>query len=380
MVQPVDPCFGGVPMGEVIIESSPLMPLATPQVMPQAGNDSAPPVPESTEPSDLPEAAETDAPAEESVPAEEPAPAAEPTPAAEPNAEATSPSDVAEPAEAEPSPFDEPATEAPAEEAPAAEPSPFDEPAAEEPTPAPAEEPAADPFDFGTPDETPAEEPAADAGDAFDFGTPEPAADTPADPAPSTTDDAFDIFGDSPAESEAPAEPAADSVLDDILNDVPAADPPAAAPAEGSDPFEDLLNPTSTREKDKELEKKRQSIFDELFGAIQQVPAWYAAAAEEAQCQLIAQQHQASAMVSVASTTTAPTIDQTEMRTWQDDSGTFSTEGRLILITETFVRLLKPNGRTCTVPVERLSAEDAAYVSQVSKATQAKQALVALVN
>lgn len=360
MVCPTDPC-AGLPMGEVIYESVSPMPSVSPEVMHEEEMSDAPPAPAT-------EATEKSIIGEEPAPTEEPAAAAEPAAPAE---EAASPSDVAEPivaeelAPTEPSPFDEPAAaEEPAAEA---EPSPFDEPAPAD-APIPAEEPA------------PATEPE---NDPFDFGA--PAEDAP--PAPSTTEDAFDIFGDSPAASDAPGDAPVGDTPNDFFDDVPAADPPADAPAadapvEGSDPFKDLLNPTSTREEDRELEEKRKSIFDELFGAIQQVPAWYAAAAEEARCQLIAQQHEASskAVVSVTAAKIVPTIDQTEMRTWQDDTSTFSTEGRLILITETFVRLLKPNGRTCTVPVDRLSPVDATYVSQVAAATKAAQSLLALAN
>lgn len=343
---------------------------------------------EPVSPSDITEPAPADdaAPAEatEAVPADEPAPA-EPSPFDEP-----APAEPTEPAPVEPTPFDEPA---PTEPAPV-EPSPFDEPAPTEPTPfdepapaepslfdepaaepAPAEEaPAADPFDFGTPDEPAAEAPATDADP---FG----AATEPTEPA-APAQDAFDIFGDtldSPAAE--PSAPAGDG-LDDILGDIPGAEEPAAEPAEApaADPFDGLLNPTSTQEGNQDEEQKRKSVFDELFGALQQVPTWYASAVEEAQCQMIAAQHDAAAkaVVSVAANKSVVSLDTTEMRTWNDNSGTFSVEGRLILITETYVRLLKTNGRTCTVPFDRLSQADAEYVAKIAEAISTQDALIAM--
>jgi hypothetical protein len=53
------------------------------------------------------------------------------------------------------------------------------------------------------------------------------------------------------------------------------------------------------------------------------------------------------------------------MRQWVDDSGSFQVQGRLILILEGKVRLLKETGRTTTVPLERLSADDRQYVDGI---------------
>jgi hypothetical protein len=53
------------------------------------------------------------------------------------------------------------------------------------------------------------------------------------------------------------------------------------------------------------------------------------------------------------------------VREWTDSSGYFRVQGRLVLILEGKVRLLKETGRTTTVPVERLSAADRAYVAAV---------------
>jgi hypothetical protein len=53
------------------------------------------------------------------------------------------------------------------------------------------------------------------------------------------------------------------------------------------------------------------------------------------------------------------------MRQWVDNSGEFRVKGRLILILEGKVRLLKETGRTTTVPMERLSDADRRYVEEV---------------
>ena len=53
------------------------------------------------------------------------------------------------------------------------------------------------------------------------------------------------------------------------------------------------------------------------------------------------------------------------MRHWTDNTGTFAVNGKLIAILDGKVRLLKENGRTCTVPMRRLSKSDADYVQMV---------------
>jgi hypothetical protein len=60
-------------------------------------------------------------------------------------------------------------------------------------------------------------------------------------------------------------------------------------------------------------------------------------------------------------------LDSTPYRVWIDNTGRYSTEGRLIKITKDYVRLLKRNGRTCTVPHERLGDADAAYVEAIAE-------------
>jgi hypothetical protein len=175
------------------------------------------------------------------------------------------------------------------------------------------------------------------------FGEPAPAVDPvpAAEPAPAAqpaADALDDIFGGATEEAK-PAEPAGD-LFDSIL------DEPAAPAAEPS--LDDLFNesPSPTSTDSPEVKEKEKSIFDELFGkADRQAPSGNVTVA--------------AAKASVQS------IASSEDRLWIDNSGSFSTQGRLIEITETHIRLLKSTGRTCTVAKSRLSASDAEYVRQL---------------
>ena len=55
-------------------------------------------------------------------------------------------------------------------------------------------------------------------------------------------------------------------------------------------------------------------------------------------------------------------------RTWVDNTGRYSVQGRLLLIRDNAVQIMKSNGRTTTVPFDRLSSNDRKYVSvQIAK-------------
>ena len=60
-------------------------------------------------------------------------------------------------------------------------------------------------------------------------------------------------------------------------------------------------------------------------------------------------------------------LENTRVRTWVDNTGQYETVGRLIVIADDFVRLLKSNGKTCTVSNDRLCKADAAYVESIKK-------------
>ena len=66
-------------------------------------------------------------------------------------------------------------------------------------------------------------------------------------------------------------------------------------------------------------------------------------------------------------------LADTRVRTWIDNTGQFRTDGRLIEINQDNVRLMKTNGRTCTVPHSRLCEADAAYVKAIAKKLQLSQ-------
>jgi hypothetical protein len=56
------------------------------------------------------------------------------------------------------------------------------------------------------------------------------------------------------------------------------------------------------------------------------------------------------------------------MRTWVDNTGNYSCRGRLVSLLDGHVRLLKDNGRTSTVPLSRLSANDVQFVDRQASA------------
>ena len=173
-----------------------------------------------------------------------------------------------------------------------------------------------------------AEEPAAGSLDDL-FAPPKPAATEPAaEPAPAGDD----IFGAPPAATE------------------PAADPFGAPPAEeeGAEPAtttdgnspDDLFGASPTAEEASEPAATTDGdSLDDLFGA--------PPAAEEAA---------EPAADPFGAAETLPT------RLWTDNTGTFQVRGRLAVILETKIRILKDNGRYTTVPLRRLSDADQDYV------------------
>ncbi|MDP6558331.1 MAG: SHD1 domain-containing protein, partial [Pirellulaceae bacterium] len=54
------------------------------------------------------------------------------------------------------------------------------------------------------------------------------------------------------------------------------------------------------------------------------------------------------------------------VRKWRDNTGLYEVEGQLSSIFDGKVRLLKSNGRSCTVAFRRLSKTDMEYVQQVA--------------
>jgi hypothetical protein len=192
------------------------------------------------------------------------------------------------------------------------------------PTP-PATAPAAE-KPAETPAATPATPPAAKpAGDDL-FGA--PAAEKPA------------ITPEKPPEKPAatPAAPESKPAAGDDLFGAPSAE--KAAPAE---------KPAAPAEKPAEKpadkpageQKKDEKKSDDIFGSSSSVL------------------HESGGLAS------------NEMRKWVDNTGNFSCQGRLIRLVDSQVQLLKDNGRTTTVSLSRLSANDLRFVERQASAKHA---------
>lgn len=199
--------------------------------------------------------------------------------------------------------------------APAQQPAPSRRPLPAHPAPEPPPAPAPAPSD----DVPFAEPPAADA-------PPTPPADTPAEEMPeepsrqSKPDEAVeDLFKDSDAKGAEPTEPAKE-------------------PADKSDSVDDLFKETSTSSPathvaaqattDPALEKELEDLFADPD-------------------------------------TSVTAVEHTNpMRLWTDNTGKYKVMARLVEVRETSVRLLKDTGRYTTVPFERLSRDDLAFVRQ----------------
>jgi hypothetical protein len=175
--------------------------------------------------------------------------------------------------------------------------------------------------------------------------------------------------------------------LDDLFGEAPVAEP--AVPAEEpetsteeseTDPSDDGIDdlfgeiPSDSPVIDESEPVAEDSAIEDLFGAapanqdgiISELPA--PAAAEQASVKVIS-----------AEQDKIDPLSTTHIRTWIDNSGNFSTQGRLIAINPDYVRLLKTNSKTCTVPHHRLSEADAAYVDSIRK-QQSDADLVAMIS
>ena len=195
--------------------------------------------------------------------------------------------------------------------APRQQPPAMDRPA--ETAPAQPMPPAEEPDDLfnGVEEAAPPEMPEPPAEEPADlFGEPtEPAPPVDTEPAEEPADEPFDLFGD-PAETE-PEMPAEEEPADEE----PAEEEPA--------------------------EEKSEDI-DDIFGASRGVLREAGGLASE------------------------------DMRVWVDNTGSYSTRGRLLSLLDSHVRLLKDNGRTTTVPLYRLSPSDLEFVHRQASAQQAE--------
>ncbi|MFM8495809.1 MAG: SHD1 domain-containing protein, partial [Planctomycetia bacterium] len=230
-----------------------------------------------------------------------------------------------------------PATEA---EKPAEEPPMKREPAKEEP---PAKEPApAEPEEEPLPAKKPAE-------DLFDEPVEEkPAPKKPAKEKPDVEEEnLFDEASDDdgakaepelmPVGDEAAAKPAKEASADELFGE-PSASEPATEPA--------------TEEPAAEAEKKSEE------------PAEPAEAAEEKSEEPKTDDDPFAGVIRAPSE---------PVRRWIDNTGLHETIGRLVEVHPDRIRILKANGRHATVPFERLSHHDQAYVTATGERIAAEQ-------
>ena len=240
-----------------------------------------------------------------------------------------------------------------------------DEPAAPSEVPATDAAPADEAMDdlFGTPDDSapvPETTPAEGAIDDL-FGTPDDAA--PAEEKPSESSAIDDLFGSTDG--------AASDEREVTLSQDPAIELESASPEEpprvDAKGIDDLFDAPSS--------DLPEATLDDLFGSN---PTQASPHRQSPNSKSHDPEAEKSRSVSVVSSILSmeTTFDQTQQRTWIDNTGRFHTEGRLIEINETHIRLLKTNGKTCTVPHSRLCAADAAYVDALR--TKIKSARVAM--
>ncbi len=294
---------GGVSLGEHIIDSAPMIESWSGPVM--EGSSVVMPMVDGPSSSDVVPTNPTTA--------AEPKPVVQAEPKVEPKVEPVTPPVEPPPAD-NTDLFGEPA--APAEEAKPPMDDLFGEPAASAPKPAEPAEPAA------------------------------PAA--PADPAPAApAEEAMnDLFGDAPA-APADAAPAAEKEPADDLFGVPA----DAAPAAAKEPADDLFGVPA------DAAPAAAPAADDIFGA--------PPAAEPAVPAAEPAKDAVDDLFGAEPTAPADPFANSRNRIWIDNTGDFSTEGRLIEIGSDFIRLAKANGRTCTVPNSRLCPADVAYITSI---------------
>ena len=168
-----------------------------------------------------------------------------------------------------------------------------------------------------------------------------PPSDTPVE-LPSDEESFGDLFGPPPSDntpSELP--PADEDPLENLFND---------APAEDADPntsdLESLFGMPSDRS-----EEASEINLDDLFGTAPRDVAGVE-------------------VVSLTALARGNPLADTPVRIWIDNSGRFQTEGRVIAVQDGFVRLLKTNGKTCTVPNQRLCEADFVYVESLRSQLQ----------
>jgi hypothetical protein len=198
----------------------------------------------------------------------------------------------------------------------------------------------------------------------------------PGETAPSTANpptDNNDLFGTPPAEtpSEKPAEqpPAADDFFGTESTTPVTPPPPTETPTDSGTTDESGMDsmfgtpaepttPETTEEKPAAESAPSEDSLEDIFG-----PSTDATPVD------------ASTLRAERVLREPGGLASGEMRTWVDNTGSYSCHGRLVRFLDGYVRLMKDNGHTTTVPLYRLSATDLAFVNrQASVQPRAKLA------
>ena len=230
-----------------------------------------------------------------------------------------------------------------------------------------------------------------------------PADDAPAPPAPNT-------YAPTPAPSQlnkpeveslpaprapatlepsTPVPPAPEPPTPSLDADVPAPEPaptfddPAPAPAPAEDMPEEPARPAKPDAEVEDLfketepaapaaadepaapgEKKKDEV-DDLFKETR-LPATTAPVANQAELdELFAEPTRATEQTAEVAQP-SPAESTNALRTWTDSTGKYEVKARLVMVSQTHVRLLKETGKYTTVSLDRLSHADLAFVRQHS--------------
>ncbi len=207
--------------------------------------------------------------------------------------------------------------------------------------------------------------------------TPAPATPAPGSPAPAAADDLFGAPAAAPATPPAGEKPA--NSLDDIFGgsapakpaptNTPPADagkkPEGAKPA-GNNSLDDLFGTGASM---KPSDRETPVAADNPSSS--QNPAEKPADSKSAPADALFQDLFSANAAANNDGASANLLPNLPYRDWTDNTSQFKTKGRLVRVGDDYVRLLKENGRTCTVPLRRLSPEDVAYVTSTVAALSA---------
>ena len=195
-----------------------------------------------------------------------------------------------------------------------------------------------------------------------DFGA-EAAETTPADPA---VDELFGVEPAEPAATEsedmfAPAETEPEAPATETDDMFAPAETESAAPATES--IEDLFRaePTDPAAADAVPAEAAPADAMEDFDSLFEEPA-----AEEPPAPATEDVPETPEEVPADTPDVDDLFGSLQNRIWADDTGQFSTEGRLVGLEADAIRIFKTNRHHCSVPYSRLSAADFAYVQAIA--------------